>query len=144
MRTFRIVGMGALAVSALIVLALFSHWREVTSQREGLKVLRELTPEKLIVSCGEPDSDKIDSDFMGNPVNRVLQYRVGGGPVELDFAHGNDKSWHLVFFNSWAVGTRPQAANGYDAIPMLPCLRNQEVPLWRIAKEQLFKKLPVL
>lgn len=133
MRTLRIVVFGLLAATAALTIATIHVWREGARRKEALRVLRELTPERLIASCGQPSSDiepivlnikagtatvssaGADSVGEGIPIGigRSMEYKRRGEPywVKFDFARDVDKQlrptpWRLTHFASPSVGVK--------------------------------------
>jgi hypothetical protein len=124
MNTLRIVGFGILGVAAVLIVATIHLWREGESKKGGLKVLKEMTPERLIADCGHPTSDTEDFVHQGWAFTRSIEYRGTKSPywVKLDFVRGSDKLWHLTHFASAEVGVSPSDDNAYIAIPVFPCM----------------------
>jgi hypothetical protein len=129
----RILALGVAGVAAVAGAALFYHWQKVSEAARGHQILAELTPETLIVSCGQPESDEItylpargDGNDYRMPMSREIKYKTRSGWTKLSFGRGDDKLWHLRFFASPSAGVEAGAENAYIAIPFLPCLRKLE------------------
>lgn len=147
MSTLRIVGFGVLGVTAFLIVVTIHLWRDEARKTQGLKALRELTPETLIAKCGQPTSDteplvlhlKVDSDTATNPgqskevsLRRLIEYKKANFPywVKLQFTREIGKGWQptqwqFAHFASPRVGVSPSAENAYIAIPEFPCIAKQ-------------------
>jgi hypothetical protein len=149
MRTLRILVFGLLGVTAVLTFVTIHLWREGAQRKEGLKVLRELTPERLIANCGQPSSDTepfvldmkagtVTVDVTGASVKssgervaiaRTIEYRGVQTPywVKFDFNRDIDNQlqptrWHLIHFASTSIGVSPLDENAYVAISVFPCM----------------------
>lgn len=128
--------LGMLAVLAALGLLTLFQRQEVTQAKRDGEIMRELTPDKLISSCGAPELDETnysgysDATHPRWPEHRIIEYERGDDPLVLTFDWGGDCKWHLQFFASLEVGVRPDAENADHAVPQLPCLRRGEVEWW--------------
>jgi hypothetical protein len=151
MRTLRIVLFGLLGVTAVLTFVTIHLWREEAQRKEGLKglkVLRELTPERLIANCGQPfsDTEPVILDMKagtatvnvtgasvksadGVAIARRIEYR---GPqishwVKFQFIRDIDNQlqptrWHLIHFESTRGGVGPLDEDAYVEISVFPCM----------------------
>ncbi len=122
--TLRIVGLGLLGITALLILVSAQHLRQESEKRNGLRVLREMTPESLITNCGQPTSDEERAVVQNIAFVRTIEYKRVNFPywVKLEFTRDTDRHWHLSQFASPAVGVSPSDDNAYIAIPQFPCM----------------------
>jgi hypothetical protein len=132
-RTLKIVAAGLAAVVAVGGAYGFLRWREIREARQGLQIMRELTPDQLIERCGTPEADEttyvhvlIQSGVQKLPTGRVLTYRRDGLSTRLSFVPGADHQWHLQFFDSPVLGVKADAENAYMAVAQLPCMKRAD------------------
>jgi hypothetical protein len=128
MKTLRIVGFGSLGFAAVLIVVSIHLWRDRESKKQGLEVLRTMTPERLIANCGRPTSDTGNFIVQGIPFARSIEYRGAKSPywVRFDFVRDSDRQWHLNFFASTAVGVSPSDNNAYIAVPVFPCMATKD------------------
>ena len=137
MQTLKIFAHGLVCVCALVGYVVLHYWdAEETRQRDSA-IIEELTPEKLIASCGEPVSDNLTFNFLGAPEGRVIRYGAAGVPVKFTFVAVRQNGWELRFFSSPSFGARADVENAYIAVSRFKCLRPKENILWRRLKERL-------
>jgi hypothetical protein len=131
MNALRIVGFGSVAITVVLIVVTVHLWRDEAQKKQGLKVLREMTPESLIANCGRPTSDSdLTAPHQGWALTRVITYKTAAHPwVKLEFIHDGGKSWRLSHFASPAVGVSPADENAYIAIPEFPCIANPNAPI---------------
>jgi hypothetical protein len=132
-----VAGVGAL-VAVVLSLTIAAYHREV---KRGKEIMRQLTPEKLVASCGQASSDEVTSvrTYHGEDISiyRTVFYK---GPPAHDWARlkfdptldvlessgtlrsSPVRSWRLRFFESPKVGMDPDGQNAYRALYELPCL----------------------
>jgi hypothetical protein len=147
MNTLRIVALGLLGAAAALVAVITMNWRDEAQKKEGLRILREMTPESLIASCGQPSSDidpfaphakelieattKSGERYAGpyTTFTRSIEYRGAKFPywVKLEFTRDIDDRrqptpWRLTHFASPSVGVSPSDDNAYIAIPEFRCM----------------------
>jgi hypothetical protein len=149
MRTLRIMVFGLLGTTAVLTIVTIHLWREGARRKEGLKVLRELTPERLIANCGQPSSDKesmvldtkagrvivnvaganVESAGERVAIARTIEYRGPQSPywVKFEFERGIDNRlqptrWHLIDFASTSSVVGPLNENAYVDISVFPCM----------------------
>jgi hypothetical protein len=148
MRTLRIVVFGLLGVTAVLTCATIQLWRGEQQRKEGLKVLRELTPESLIANCGQPSSDTepVVLDMKAHTVivvtsasvkytdehvaiARTIEYKGPQAPYWVKFEFNRDidnqlqpTRWHLTDFSSTTGVVGPLNENSYDDISVFPCI----------------------
>ena len=128
MNALRIVVLGFLGITAVLIAVSIYVWRDKTREKEGLRVLREMTPESLIAKCGEPNSNTGIHDHHGESYSRTIQYKGTNFPywVRLEFIRDTDSRWHLTHFASPSVGVSPANDNAYIAIPVFPCMASKD------------------
>jgi hypothetical protein len=119
------------------------------NKAEGLRALRELTPERLIANCGKPLSDS-ESFWLSKNDATSFRLNVQGPPdknavtmireieyhshVKLEFLRkldnqGQPIGWSLIHFSSPEVGVlTPSEDNAYIAVPYLPCMVHTTQP----------------
>ena len=135
-----VAGVGAL-VAVVLSLTIVIYRREV---KRGKEIMRQLTPEKLVASCGQASSDEVTSvrTYHGEAISiyRTVFYkdspahdwaRLTFDPT-LDVLESSGRlrslrsspvrSWRLGFFESPKVGMDPDGQNAYRALYELPCL----------------------
>jgi hypothetical protein len=149
MRTLRIVAFGLLGVTAVLAFVTIHLWREGARRKEGLKALRELTPERLIANCGQPSSDtepmvldmkagtvtvnvtgaNVKSAGERVAIARTIEYRGTTNPYWVKFEFNRDVDnklqptrWHLIHFVSTGGEVSPFDENANLAIPVFPCM----------------------
>jgi hypothetical protein len=148
MRTLRIVVFGLLGVTVVLTCATIRLWRGEQQRKEGLKVLRELTPERLIANCGRPSSDaepvvldmKAHTVIVvagpspksaGEPVAiaRTIEYKGPQSPYWVKFEFNRDVDnqmeptrWHLTDFSSTSGVVGPLNENSYFDLSVFPCM----------------------
>jgi hypothetical protein len=131
MNTLRIAILGLVAITAALIVATISVRRDEMRKKQGLKSLREMTPESLIANCGEPTSDTdLRAPHPGWALTRVVTYKTAEYPwVKLEFIRNPGKPWRLSHFSSPTVGVAPADENAYIAIPEFPCMAKSSVPI---------------
>jgi hypothetical protein len=128
-------GVGAL-VAVVLSLTTAAYHRQV---KRGKEIMRQLTPEKLVASCGPASSDEGTSvptypEEEDIPIYRTVFYKdppahdwarltfdpvwESSGRLRSPFV----RSWRLRFFESPKVGMDPDGQNAYRALYELPCL----------------------
>ncbi len=126
MNTLRIVGLGLLAVAAILIAVTIHVQRDHARKMQGLKILREMTPETLIANCGRPtsDTDALLGPRAGWALTRVIKYKTEKDPywVNLEFRRERNEPWRLSHFSASTVGVSPSDDNAYIAIPVFPCM----------------------
>ena len=129
-RILKIIAAGLAAVVAVGGTYGFYRWREIRQARQGLQIVRELTPAQLIERCGAPEVDEttyvhmlIQSGVQKLPTGRVLTYRRDGLSTRLGFVPGTDHQWHLQSLDSPEVGVKADAENAYIAVAQFPCIK---------------------
>jgi hypothetical protein len=154
MRTLRIMVFGLLGTTAVLTIMTIHLWREGVRRKEGLEVLRELTPERLIANCGQPSSDKASMvldmkagrvivsvaganvESVGERVSiaRAIEYKGPQSPnwVKFEFERGIDNRlqptrWRLIDFASTSGVVGPLNEDAYADISVLPCMA-KEIP----------------
>ena len=139
MRTLRIVLFGLLGFSAVLTFVTIHLRREEARRKGSLKILRELTPERLIANCGQPSSDTEPivlnikagtatfndtgasvKSADGVAIARWIEYRGSQYPHWAAFQfmrdidnQGQPARWHLF---------SPSEEGAYDAISAFPCI----------------------
>jgi hypothetical protein len=141
-RTLKILAAGLAAVVVVGGTYGFLRWREIREARQGLQIMRELTPDQLIERCGTPEADEttyvhmlIQSGVQKLPTRRVLTYRRDGLSTRLSFVPGADHQWHLQSFDSPEIEVKADAENAHIAVAQLPCMK----PADRFLVPKLFK-----
>lgn len=148
MRALRIVVFGLLGITAVLAFAAIDLWREGAQKTEGLRVLRELTPERLIANCGQPSSDTesvvldmkahtlvvvadASAESVGDRVAiaRSIEYKRPESPywVKFEFYRDIDNQlqptrWHLTDFSSTTGIIGPLNENSYVDVSVFPCI----------------------
>jgi hypothetical protein len=120
----RIIAIGCLGI--IVVLgAVFIRFRlDEARTRRMQKVMREMTPEKLIANCGQPTSGE-QTDFLNlhTLFTRVLTYKRGDTWAKLEFKRDPDHPWHLTHFASPVIEVSPSDDDSYLAVrQQLPCM----------------------
>jgi hypothetical protein len=128
MKTSRIVGFGLVAFAAVLILVSIHLWSDRERKRQGLEVLKGMTPERLVANCGRPTSDSENFIVQGMPLARSIEYRGAKSPywVKLDFVLDSDGQWRLNYFASAAIGVSPSDNNAYVAVTVFPCMATRD------------------
>ena len=124
MSTLRIAFFGLLGIVAVLVVVTTHVRSDEARKKQGLKILREMTPESLVANCGQPSSDTGIHDHHGDPYLRSIEYKRENSPywVKFQFTWDADKQWHFTNFASPSVGVSPSDDNSYIAISVFPCM----------------------
>ena len=145
--TVRILAFGLLGIATALTVCAVVMWQNDKQEKQGLIVLRTMTPERLIANCGQPFSDSTADGLhlkvltrVGSPsgtahlgpyiaLTRSVEYRGAKFPhwVKLEFIRdidnrGQPTAWRLTHFASPSVGVSPSDDNAYIAIPEFRCM----------------------